>query len=88
MSDRRDYARFCPNQPKQVTFRDSYGTECTAAVLNESLGGMALACAAECVMVPGTTISVSYLGAPLPAIVWHCRSDGEGTIVFGIEWLE
>lgn len=88
MSDRRAHARFCPNQPKLVTFQDSSGKERTAAVLNESLGGMSLGCAAECVMVPGSTICVSYQGASLPAIVWHCRRDGAGTIVFGIEWLD
>jgi hypothetical protein len=88
MSDRRVHTRFCPAQAQGVTFRDSVGAEHAATILNESLGGLALSCEADCVMIPGTTMTVVYQGMPLRAIVWHSRSDGDRAIVFGIEWLD
>lgn len=71
-----------------MTFRDSKGEERTAMILNESLGGLALACQADCVMIPGTTMTIVYQGTPLRAIVWHSRRDSAGKVVFGVEWLD
>lgn len=88
MSDRRTYTRFCPAKELEVTFRDSTGAEHAATIMNESLGGLALACAADCVMIPGTTMTVVYQGMPLRAIVWHSRRDVAGKVVFGVEWLD
>jgi hypothetical protein len=87
MTERREYTRFRPLKPTEVTFTDCSGADGTAVVLNESSGGASLLSTESCVMIPGGTVSVVYHGTPVRGIVWHSRREPEG-IVFGVEWLD
>jgi hypothetical protein len=87
MDERRKWPRFVPVETV-ASFLDSSGRDRTAKVLNESVGGAALACTEGAELVPGTVIFVTLRGATLPAIVWHSRRLDDGTVVVGVEWLD
>jgi hypothetical protein len=71
-----------------ASFLDSSGRDRRAKVLNESIGGAALACYEGEAPVRGTVIFVTLRDSTFPAIVWHSRREGDGTIVFGVEWID
>ncbi len=88
MDERRDWPRFCPTEQTEVRFSDSGGEPHVALMLNESVGGAAFSCPAECAVVPGTIISIDLRGAETQGIVWHSRRDDAGQTVFGVQWLD
>lgn len=87
MDDRRKWPRFIPVDA-MATVIDASGEERAARVLNESIGGAAFTCAAGDAPIPGTIVHVVLRDATLSAIVWHSRSQPDGTIAFGVEWLD
>jgi hypothetical protein len=87
MGERRKWPRFIPVETV-ASFLDSSGRDRPAKVLNESIGGAALACYEGDLPVAGTVIFVTLRDSTLPAIVWHSRRDDDGNIVVGVEWLD
>jgi len=88
MSERRRWPRFCPTVQVAATFVDSLGRTIAATVVNESAGGLALACEAGADIARGSLISVTCRDVCARGIVWHCRRQEDGTLVFGVEWLD
>jgi hypothetical protein len=87
MDERRKWLRFIPVETI-ASFQDSSGSDRTAKVLNESVGGAALACYEGDAPVRGTVIYVTLRDSTIPAIVWHSRREIDGAIVFGVEWID
>jgi hypothetical protein len=57
----------------------------SGTIVNESFGGLCVACNEVPPWLPGSPISIHYWGQPMAAIVRRCECRGEGAFV-GIEW--